>query len=261
MFEIEENKNKKSNQTIKRKNKRRIDINTKRTLIISGTLFLIVFLIIYFYQKKQENNYSKIKLEKNNYLVYTKYQKKNSNYKIFVPFINLKGDVIEKVNEDIDLFTNEFIADKRCTVLYEYDISGIILSVIVKAIDYNTEYAPETYFRSYNINLNTLEVISNESLLDFFDTNLSTVEELIDNQFKMYYQDIVSDGYFHQNECNYNCFLSYRGIDDYLKNVVYYVKEGNLVAYEPFITYSIYGEEDYFEDEDFEILIVETEKN
>lgn len=261
MFEIENNINKKSHQTGKRKINKKINNNTKKTFIICVTVFLIFFLVLYVYNKKQEENYNKIKVYKNNYLVYTKLKKTNSSYKVFVPFINIKGDIIDKVNEDIDLFTNEFIKDKRCTILYEYDISGIILSVIVKIVDYNTEYAPQVYFRSYNINLTTLEVISNDSLLDFFNTNTNSVEELIENKFKGFYQEVLKEEYYHQNECDYNCFLSYRGIDNYLDNVVYYVKNGDLIAYKPFITYSIYGEEEFFEDKDFEFLIVEVEKN
>ena len=46
-----------------------------------------------------------------------------------------------------------------------------------------------------------------------------------------------------------------------MDKVVFYVKNGDLVAYKPFIFFSIFGEEEYFEDEDYEFLIVKTEKN
>lgn len=260
MFDVERKEEFKSNQTKKRV-KKRLDKSTKKIIIICGSIFLIVFLLFYVYNRKQNENYNNIKRDKSEYLVYTKYKKTNSSYKVFVPYVNIKGNAISQVNKDIDLFTGEFIRSKMCSVIYEYDINGIILSLVVKVIDNDTEYAPDTYYRSYNINLATLEVIADDALLDFFGTDLNTVESLISNQFKYYYQELVNEEYYHSNECNYNCFLSYRGVDDYMENVSYYVKNGDLIAYRPFTIYSIYGEEEYFEDEDYEFVLVQTEKN
>ena len=54
--------------------------------------------------------------------------------------------------------------------------------------------------------------------------------------------------------------ITKKQLDDYLENVSYYVENGDLYAYKPFVFYSIYGEENYFTDDSFEILVAESEK-
>lgn len=238
-----------------------IDEQTKKILIICVTIFLIIFLIVYFVGRKDGEDYNDIKLDKDKYLVYSKYEKTNSNYKVTTPYVNIKGEAVRQVNKDIDLFVGEFVRAKKSTVTYKYNVSGIILSLVVKVVDFNTEYAPETYFRSYNINLSSQEVISNQALFDYFGTDVTSVEAMIVNKFKGYYEEIVKENYYHEDECNYECFLKHRGIEDYMDRVTYYVKNGDLMAFKPFTTFSLYGEEEYFDDDDFEILIVRTEKN
>lgn len=257
MVDISARKNSASN---KKKHGLNLDEQKKKILIICGTIFAIIFLLVYMFVRKQNDNYNNIKQKKNNYLVYSKYERTKSKYAVHVPYVNIKADVINKVNDDIDLFTGEFISSKKSLVTYEYDISGIILSLVIKVVDYDTEYAPEVYFRSYNINLSTLEVISNDSLLDFFGIDELTVGNLIENQFRNYHQKIIDEGYYQADECDYSCFLGYRNVDDYLKDVNYYVKNGDLIAYKPFIFTSIFGEEEFFKDDDFKFMLVETEK-
>lgn len=261
MFDVENRRNENIKAVPKKKKAKRFDTDTKKIFIISLTIFIIIFLIVYIFVRKGNDNYNDIKANKSKFLIYTKYEKTNTNYPKHIPYVNIKGDIIKQVNEDINLFASDFKKVNRCVFLYEYDISGVILSIVLKAVNYNVEYAPEVYFRSYNINLSTLEVISDEALLDFFGTDVSGVEQLIENRFRNFHQEIVADGYYHANECNYECFLNYRNVQNYMDNVSYYVKDGNLIAYKPFIFFSIYGEEDYFKDEDFQFLLVETEKN
>ena len=66
--------------------------------------------------------------------------------------------------------------------------------------------------------------------------------------------------YFDPKECNYSCFLKWRDVDNYLDNITYYVEKGNLIAFKPFVFESIFGEENYFKDSDFEILIKKAEE-
>ena len=261
MFDVEEGKKDISKQNKQHKKAKRISKDTKKILAICVSIFLIIFLIAYAYVSKQNDNYNDIKADKKHFIIYSKYTKTNTNYPIYVPYVNIKGDVFKKVNEDIDLFLGDFIRTKRCTVLYEYDISGVILSLVVKVVDSSTEYAPRAYFRSYNINLSTLEVISNEALLDFFQVDSMSIEALITNQFKYYYQDLVEKQYYQYDECTYECFLKHRGVENYMDEVAYYVRSGDLIAYQPFTFNSMFGEEDYFKDENYEFLLGQTEKN
>ena len=233
--------------------------DTKIVLMISFSVFLIIFLLFFVIQKGKNDNYNNIKEDKKNFLVYTKYEQKGKVYSIYVPYINIKSDNVKAANEDIDLFVSEFIESKKAMISYEYNINGIILSVVVKIVDYDAEYAPQAYFRTYNINLDTLELIADDALLEFFEVSEENVAEKIENQFKYYYKKIVEEDYYEEDECSYSCFLKYREVDDYLNDICYYVKDGNLIVYKPFVFYSIYGEEEYFKDKHFEFLIVKKE--
>lgn len=261
MFDVGEQRSNVSKQRKVRKNTSRVSKDTKKILIICISIFLVIFLIVYAYVSRKNDNYNNIKADKKHFIIYSKYEKTNTSYPIYVPYVNIKGEAFKQVNSDIDLFLGDFIRAKRCTVLYEYDINGVILSLVVKVVDSNTEYAPRAYFRSYNINLSTLEVISDEALLDFFQIDLTSVESLITNQFKHFYQDLVEEQYYQYDECTYDCFLNQRGVDNYMDDVVYYVKNGDLIAYKPFTFHSIFGEEEYFKDENFEFMLVQTDKN
>ena len=239
----------------------RLSDDTKKTIVIVGAIFIVVFMLSFIYISKQNENYKNTKEDKSKYIVYTKYQGGSGDYSQYIPYINIKSDVISLVNEDVDLFMEDFKGAEKTAISYEYDISGIILSVVLKAIDYNTEYAPKAYFRSYNINLNTLEVIDDTALLNFFGVTEETVNNKIENKFKTYYQELVNESYYAADECDYNCFLRFREVDNYLDNVTYYVENGNLIAYKPYVFHSVYGEEEYFKNKSFKFLIVETDKN
>jgi len=260
MFDVGEVSKKKVKPKMKKKRRSNMSNDTKKIIAICVTIFIVIFLISYIFIRKQNENYNNIKEDKNNYLVYTKYSKNSKTYPVHVPYINIKSSVVSQINEDIDLFTSEFINAKKCVILYEYDISGIILSLVVKVVDYNTEYAPQVYFRSYNINLTTLEAIADSALLDFFQTDEVAVESLIENQFRYYYQELVKEQYYQADECSYDCFLKYREVDNYLDRLSYYVQNGDLIAYKPFVFHSIYGEEEFFKDDDFKFMLVQTEK-
>lgn len=242
-----------------RKKKNSLDPN-KRKIIIVLSIIIIIFLIIYFTVSNSNDNYGSIKKDKNNYLVYTKYEDNKNNYSVNIPYVNIKGNLNSVINDDIDKFTKDYISNGNSIITYEYDISGVVLSLIIKIIDYTNKYNPDIYFQSYNINIKKLSLYDEEELFNLFNTNYNNIDASIENQFKEYYQEIVNLKYYDSSECNYNCFLKYRGIDSYTSNISYYVSNGNLYAYKPFVYYSIFGEENYFTEDHFKFLIVNMEK-
>ena len=233
--------------------------DTKKKVAIIGGLLLIVLIIVLSYFIRQNRNYKSIKLDKNNYLVYTQKSKSKGMYSIDIPYLNMKGESAKLVNEDITAFLSDYIDNEKCIISYQYDISGVILSLVVKVVDYDEVFAPKAHFKSYNINLDTLELIDDVSLLSLFGTDEATVESILDEDFHSYYNDILEEEYYNEKECNYECFLKYREIDNYLDEITYYVKEGNLMAYRPFVFYSVFGEEKFFTEDSFNFLLVKTE--
>ena len=239
------------------KNKNRVNQKTQKIFIIFCAVIAISFIIFVFYQNKNNENYKNIKQDKSNYLIYTKYQDLSTQYTKEVPYVNLKAPVFEEVNKDIYSFCQEYMDSEKSVITYEYDINGIILSLVIKVINNEVSYAPEPYFRTYNINLETEEVIANDALLQFFNVNNSTVENKIKRGLQSYYKDIVKAKYYTSAECSYDCFLKWRGINNYTDYVSYYVRDGKLIAFKTFIAHSIFGEEEYFNDKHFEFVIAD----
>lgn len=224
-------------------------------MFILGVILLII--VVAFIQRKATENFNDIKQDKGSYLVYTKFEDKSTTYIKEVPYINLKADIFKQVNADILKFCNPYMNSKKSIITYEYDINGIILSVVIKVINNEASYAPEPYFRTYNINLKTQEVIADDALLQYFGVTKRNVETKIKRGFQNFYADLVKERYYATNECSYDCFLKYRGVTNYLDYVSYYIKDGKLIAYKTFIAHSIFGEEEYFTDEDFEFEIAD----
>lgn len=240
----------------KRRKKQNIpNILKNKPFVISLAVAFIALVIYVFIQNENSTNYKNIKQNKNEYLVYTKYEDHKTKYTKDVPFVNLKADVFKEVNKDILTFSNKYMEAEKGVITYDYDVNGIILSVVLKAIDNSSTYAPTPYFRTYNINLDKEEVISDDALLEFYGITKSSLSKKIERKFQSYYSDIVKQGYYTSSECSYECFLKWRGVTNYLDDVSLYVKEGKLVAYKTFVAHSMFGEEEYFNDESFEFLI------
>lgn len=239
----------------------KLDDSTKKLIIISGAFLLTALVIVLFYVQKNGENYNRIKKDRGNYLVYSKVEKKDDKYSKYVPDINIKSKEVDEANKDIDDFVSKYLELDKTIITYEYDLNGTILSVVVKVVDCTNEYAPEVKYKTYNINLKTRKLISDEYLLDFFQTDEEQVSAILEANFTNYYADLVNQGYYVKEECDYKCFLNYRGISNYLDDIHYYIKAGNLIAYRPFVYYSIFGDEEYFTEDSFKFLLVETEKN
>lgn len=231
----------------------------KKILIWFGVLLLIVILVGYFLYNNYYRNYNYIKEDRNQYLVYTlKTSTNRNNMHSEVPYINIDSEDARLVNQAIETYAETFLANKNNLMVYDSQLNGEVLSVLIRLSEYSEGYSfPEVSFHTYNFNLKSQTLMSNEELLSLFDVTEEEVKDKIEAQFEKYYQEEVDEGYLVAEECDYNCFLSWRGIenDDYLNSVYYYVKNGKLIAYRGFSTYSIYGEEEFFKDESYAFSI------
>lgn len=236
-----------------------LDNNKKILIVVSLAVILIVGIILYVYFKNENSGFKNIKENEDKELVYTINSKKNKDFFIDVPYINIKGDYIKSVNEDINSYVEEFINEEMVRLTYEYEINGKVLSLVIKVANYNTDDVPEIYFKTYNVNLDTLVLLSDDYLLRIYNTNYESVKEIIEKRFQYFYKDLIEQEYFDEEECEYECFLENRGVEDYMDDVSYYIEGGKLVAYKPFVFYSIIGEENYFKEEDLKFIIAKEE--
>ncbi len=242
------------------KNIKNLDDDTKKKLmIVLGAVCIILILLFYFINNRGVN-YSKIKVDKSKNIVYTLNSKVDKDlFAKEVPHLNLNFKICNDINNEIDEYVSDLYDEEFATISYNYEINGDVLSFLVKMIDYSEDYGPKPYFKSYNINLKTKKLVTDTELLDLFDYGYSDVEISIANGFNKYYKEILKEGYQEEEECDYECFLEFREVENYLDDVVFYVSHGKLYAFKPFSFYSVKGEEEYFTEEHFRFLIEKQE--
>lgn len=221
----------------------------KLLILCICSIILIIASQIY---KSYKQNFNYLKVDKSEYIVYTRY---NQNSKE-VPYINVNSNDVKNLNEKIVEFCNDYVNIDDAKITYEYNINGNYLSLVIKVIN-NKEFPSKIVFKTYNINLKNRSVMSDEELLNYFRVNEDLLYAKINNRFIEMYKDEVAQGYMEEAECNYECYLGYRGVDDYLSELNYYIKDGKLVVYKPFIYSSIFGEEEYFNEDSFIFPITE----
>lgn len=227
-------------------------IELKRMLLIIGGLIIFAIIISLYTNTFKSDPVKKIKSDKGKTLIYTTKERTVDGKKSEVPYINIKGKNITKLNKDIEKFVDKYYAEPTSIISYTYDVSDKILSLVVKVAYFDKVYYPD--FRTYNINLSDLSVLSDDDLLNKFNLTKENVSNKIEDKFTYFYNDALSQGYY-SGECDYNCFLYFRGDKDYLDDIHYYIKDNVLYVYKAFNVYSIYNEENYFTDDDFLIKV------
>ena len=239
------------------KRKKRPNLNQQKTTLIIVVAIAIVAMLAYSFHENNIKNYNYIKESWFENIIYTSYYDDRNEYIKEVPYINIKGEQITEVNNQIEAFSTKYTNLSRAIITYDYSITGQILSVIIKAINYETNYASEAEFISYNINLKTQQVYTNQEILDLYNINAGYVSDRIKNQLQQYHKDIIKEKYYSLQQCNFTCFLKWRNIEDYSKGIACYISAGKLYVYKPFVFASIFGEEEYFKDKHFVFLITE----
>ena len=154
------------------KRKKRPNLQDQKTTLIIVVAIAIVAMLAYSFHDNNVKNYNYIKESWFDDLIYTSYYDDRNEYVKEVPYINIRGEQITEINNQIEVFSTKYTNLNRAIITYDYSITGQILSVIVKAINYETNYASEAEFISYNINLKNQQVYTNQDVLDLYN-NLS----------------------------------------------------------------------------------------
>ncbi len=207
---------------------------------IAVAVAFLILIICYFFFNKSTDNYNNLKIDSSKELVYTESQTQYDYYYQYKPYLNIKDEIGILVNNDIDEFMGYFNSN-NIGITYEYDLSGKVLSLIIKVEDHSyAESATILYFRSYNINLGTLELLDNDTLFDYFDITSEDADIMLDNQIENYYNTLVENNLI--KSCNYECFLTTRHFVEGLENISYFVKDSKLYAYVPYTYMSLNAE-------------------
>ena len=242
---INTNNSPKKRRLEEKDDEKNLDRSKAIKLLILCVLAIIVIIATQIY-KSYMKNFNYMKVDRGEHIVYTRY---NQNSKE-VPYVNINSSDVKSLNDSIVDYCNNYVNSDDIKIKYEYSINGNYLSLVIKVI--NTKELPsKMLFKTYNVSLKNRTVLTDQDLTDYFKVNNDIVSARIHNRFLEMYKDEVAQGYIEEMECDYTCYLGYRGVTDYLEDINYYIKDGKLVVYKPFIYSSIFGEEDYFTEDSF----------
>lgn len=225
-------------------------ISKKGLIILLLSIISIVLLIYYF---TNDNDYTRKLIDSSKAFVYTYKDYSTSKFTKKIPHINLN---ILDVNEEIDNFVLDYVNKDDNIINYKYSISNNVLSLVIRIISFDGDRAPFNYFKSFNINLDTLKEASSDEVLNAFNITSEDVLKKIEKEFNDYYYDLVFQEKINEQVCNLECFLQRRGFLGYMQDVNYYIDNGKLIVYKPFIINTSSWEYEYFKDCDFSFEVV-----
>ncbi len=195
---------------------------------------MVVIIIGYTIYNKSRENYKYLKVNKSKNLVYTESKKTSGNYNQYKPFLNIKGKLINDINNDITEYINEY-SKKNVAITYDYSINGKILSLIIKIEDYS--YLESTVllnFRTYNLNIDKRELLTNEKVINYFGLTNNDLETVLNSKIEEQYYNLVNSESLDGNSCDIDCYYNSRKISRGIEDVELYINKGKLEAYKPY---------------------------
>lgn len=169
--------------------------------IIFGILVLILIGSVFF----RRDNKNKSKLYKQYDFVYeitTDYYRDNiiSN----LPQINIVNDSISNLNKEIMNVYYNLVALDGSSYRYSYFIYDNILSLLIITNSFDDSEFGNIKYYSYNIDMNSFKVLSNNDLLDEIGISYDLVSDMIDNKVQNFYNiDSL------KNEMTFNNYKTY----------------------------------------------------
>jgi hypothetical protein len=223
----------------------------KKIILVIITSLIIVFILFYFINNRKYN-YKKL-LENNNYdIVYNRVATGTDK----VPYINIKNEQITKINQEIDDLYQEYLLFSPDGFHYEYNVSGKILSLIITAYIVHPESTHyDIIYRSYNYDLKEGKLLTDQDILKQFDIPENKMEYFLYNKFLNYYNSLIANGYFTEEQCDFNCFLENKNVENLLDDNYYYINNNHLELYKYFNIFTDYNEENYFKEKDFHFIV------
>lgn len=161
-------------------------------------------------QIEENENYETKKIDENEKIVYTSYQKEENinghEVDVNLPYINIKNSAVEKFNQEIsDIFekkSEEIISttDKNIiyTVKYKASIENDILSLIIYSDLKQDLSAQRTIIQTFNFNLEDNKELTLEEILKIYDLNKDEVQNKIDKDIgaeQKKSEDLIELGY------------------------------------------------------------------
>ena len=216
-------------------------------LFLEFSIFSILMILVYAFMSNS-NPYDKVKIDKKLDIIYSVYNKKDFS----VPSININDEVFYNINQYIVTKAYEFISKEGSSISYNYTISGEVISLAIQYVELDKYERPIVDFDTYVINIMDKHLLTQEEILNKLNISIDEINGQLSHKFRAFYND-EKDKKILDQECDYECFLYMRGIENnnYIENIELYISEGKLYVLRAFDIYSPFSEEDYFTFDDF----------
>lgn len=227
-------------------------MKNKKHILLILLIILILLSVIFIFLYNRPINYQNKLIDSSKDIVYDKISTNKDN----VPYINIKSEVVNKINNEIDKMYEEYKYFSPDGFSYKYNVSKNILSIIIKAYVVKPESTHyDMIYKSYNIDLKNNKLLTNKEILDRFNITEKKMEYYLYNKFINYYSDLISKKYFTEKECDFDCFLETKNVENLLDDNYYYINDNHLELYKNFNIFTEYKEDNYFNEESFHFII------
>ena len=156
-----------------------------------------------------------------------------SKEKGLIPIINLKGEKITEINNEIISKYYSVVSNDIDEFKYEYYTYKGILSLLITVTYYNdSEYGNIEYY-SYNIKVDENKVLSNKELYNYLNIDSEDVTKILDKKMDSYFKKDTLN-----QELSFDEYKEIIGYED--KNNKLIIKDNKLYCYHSFkITQSL----------------------
>lgn len=200
----------------------------KESIILISILGLAIIIITFTNINSKINNKNKI-FPKYDY-IFENSETALKNNDSSMPYVNLIGDNITKINNDIKTLYYTVDIQEDCYLDYRYYVSGDIISLIIEKNFYgDNDVAVETYF--YNFSIDNKNTLTDNELKSIYNLTDKQIENKILSQIKEYYNYEIEKEYISSETCNFDCYKE--GLNE---NTFFYVQDNKLFAYNLFST-------------------------
>lgn len=205
----------------------------KKKFIIIG--LFIVLIVIFLCINIINNNRNSNKDFKNKDYVYTQIENNNSK----LPYINIKGAKIEKVNDILYDVFYDVVNDKRNSFNYKYYLDDEILYIFIDIVEYINDIKNPRYI-AYYININTGNLYNVEDILNKHKLTLNDVSQIIDEKLNSSYIEETELGYVEKGFCDFECYKDIHNINPLNKRLSLFYDGKKLIGYLNYMVETIY---------------------
>lgn len=199
--------------------------NKKKLLI----LFIVIIILLILSFMVNSSTINKVYVSES--YVYSKESYAHNNELTSrLPYINIKGETVSKVNIELINKYYEVITIDDMFIDYVFYKNDNIISLIVEIRYLSSPNAYPYEVIVYNVDIETGKILTDEEVIELFDVSFEDVSNAIYDEIREYYDYEKKKGYF-ITECDFDCYLSNIKAFPILNNCKYYIKDKTLIVY------------------------------